>query len=91
MLTYANGRITAHEVVGILHSGGTKFVANTHIAMIAMKQSRKATQKRFQILGTSSQKFDLSTSWSICQDISRKWIVISANLFCGTPCDIVRE
>jgi hypothetical protein len=72
MLTYANGRITAHEVVGILHSGGTKFVANTHIAMIAMKQSRKATQKRFQILGTSSQKFDLSTSWSICQDISRK-------------------
>lgn len=29
-------------------------------------------QKRFQILGTSIQKFDLSTSWSLLQCIARE-------------------
>jgi hypothetical protein len=61
-MTYARGMMTAQDVPGMPHSGGTADVDKTIMAMIAAKQSTNASQKRFQIRGTSIQKFDRSTS-----------------------------
>jgi hypothetical protein len=54
--------MTAHDVPGICHAGVTTGVDKTIIPAIVAKQRQNASRKRFQIRGTSIQKFDRSTS-----------------------------
>jgi len=61
-LTHARGKITAQSTPGIRQPGGTREVERIIIPTIIAKHSPRASQKRLTILGTSIQKFDLSTS-----------------------------
>lgn len=60
--THARGNMTAQDELGTRHSGGVRGVDRIMIAATIINDSKKANQKRLMILGTSSQKFDLSTS-----------------------------
>jgi len=64
-VTYARGKMTAHDVPGICQAGGTKEVERIIMAAITRNERSRASLNRFTILGTSIQKLDLSTSYGV--------------------------
>lgn len=64
-----NGKITAQSVPKICQPDGTIPVARMIMAALTAMQITRASQKRFAILGTSSQKFDRSTSFLVAPQL----------------------
>lgn len=60
--TYARGKMTAQDVIGIFQAGGTAGLARTTMVAMTRKDAVRTNQYRFAIFGTSIQKFDRSTS-----------------------------
>lgn len=67
--TYAKGRITAHASPVTCHSAGTKFVDKITIPAMMHAHSVSTNQNRFRIFGTSSKKFDRSTSFFVAPHV----------------------
>lgn len=62
--------MTAQFVESILHPAGTSGVARITIPIAVIEHKMRATRKRFRIFGTSSKKFERSTSFLVaCQVI----------------------
>jgi hypothetical protein len=67
--THARGSIRAHENPRILHSEGIIGKERTIMAAIIKVDINKDSQKRLRILGTSTQKFDFSTSFLVAPHV----------------------
>ena len=63
------GKMTAQSHPGIRQPEGTISVDKIAIAMKIPMQMIKASQKRLRILGTSSQKFERSTSFLVAPHV----------------------
>ena len=63
------GKITAHDVPRICHPRGMRSVDSTIIATQTTTDVTSASQNRLRIFGTSSQKFDFSTSFFVAPHV----------------------
>ena len=72
----ASGKITAQFQLGTCHAGGSKSVLKMIIITISTKQIANESQKRFRILGISSQKLERSTSFFVAPQVmlyEKRW------------------
>lgn len=67
--THASGTITAQSHPKMRQPTGTAFVLKMTMTAQRVRLIRRAIQKRLRIFGTSSQKFDRSTSFFVAPQV----------------------